>query len=80
MALVAPGFTDHLYLEVAAGVTLFILLGRYLEARAKRRPGAALRALASGRQGRRGPRRAGERRVPRGELRPATGSSCGPAS
>ncbi|MEU0024841.1 heavy metal translocating P-type ATPase [Streptomyces sp. NPDC006335] len=33
------------YLEVAAGVTAFILLGRYLEARAKRRAGAALRAL-----------------------------------
>jgi len=36
---------DELYLEVAAGVTLFILTGRYLEARAKRRAGAALRAL-----------------------------------
>ncbi|WP_406157601.1 heavy metal translocating P-type ATPase [Streptomyces sp. NBC_00882] len=34
-----------IYLEVAAGVTVFILLGRYLEARAKRRAGAALRAL-----------------------------------
>jgi cation transport ATPase len=31
---------------VAAGVTLFILLGRYLEARAKRTAGSALRALA----------------------------------
>ncbi|WP_156726533.1 heavy metal translocating P-type ATPase [Streptomyces apocyni] len=34
-----------LYLEVAAGVTTFILLGRYLEARSKRKAGAALRAL-----------------------------------
>ncbi len=34
-----------IYLEVAAGVTTFILLGRYLEARSKRRAGAALRAL-----------------------------------
>ena len=34
-----------LYLEVAAGVTTLILLGRYFEARAKRRSGAALRAL-----------------------------------
>ncbi|MFC5956537.1 heavy metal translocating P-type ATPase [Streptomyces pratens] len=34
-----------IYLEVAAGVTVFILLGRYLEARSKRRAGAALRAL-----------------------------------
>ncbi|MEU0943909.1 heavy metal translocating P-type ATPase [Streptomyces canus] len=34
-----------IYLEVAAGVTAFLLLGRYLEARAKRHAGAALRAL-----------------------------------
>ncbi|MGW2044364.1 heavy metal translocating P-type ATPase [Streptomyces sp. NPDC001858] len=34
-----------IYLEVAAGVTAFILLGRYLEARSKRHAGAALRAL-----------------------------------
>jgi len=36
---------SHLYLEVAAVVTVFILAGRYFEARAKRRAGAALRAL-----------------------------------
>jgi len=35
----------HIYLEVAAAVTTFIVLGRYLEARAKRSSGAALRAL-----------------------------------
>jgi Cu+-exporting ATPase len=34
-----------LYLETAAGVTAFLLLGRYLEARAKRSAGAALHAL-----------------------------------
>ncbi|MBD0747408.1 heavy metal translocating P-type ATPase [Streptomyces sp. CBMA152] len=34
-----------IYLEVAAGVISFILLGRYLEARSKRKAGAALRAL-----------------------------------
>ncbi|ARF78410.1 heavy metal translocating P-type ATPase [Kitasatospora aureofaciens] len=34
-----------LYLETAAGVTVLILLGRHLEARSKRRAGAALRAL-----------------------------------
>ncbi|MFF3610394.1 heavy metal translocating P-type ATPase [Streptomyces sp. NPDC002580] len=34
-----------LYLEVAAGVVAFILLGRFLEARSKRRAGTALRAL-----------------------------------
>ncbi|MFF6977689.1 heavy metal translocating P-type ATPase [Streptomyces sp. NPDC008343] len=36
---------SQIYLEVAAGVVTFILLGRYLEARSKRRAGAALRAL-----------------------------------
>ncbi|MCQ4080653.1 heavy metal translocating P-type ATPase [Streptomyces sp. RB6PN25] len=53
-----PGMKDHftfavsrgggsgsIYLEAAAGVTAFILAGRYFEARAKRRAGAALRAL-----------------------------------
>ena len=35
----------QIYLEVASGVTTLILLGRYFEARAKRRSGAALRAL-----------------------------------
>ncbi len=39
--------TGAIYLDVAAGVTMLILLGRYLEARAKRRAGAALRALLS---------------------------------
>ncbi len=35
----------NIYLEAAAGVTAFLLAGRYAEARAKRRSGAALRAL-----------------------------------
>lgn len=35
----------NIYLEAAAGVTTFILAGRYAEARSKRRAGAALRAL-----------------------------------
>ena len=35
----------HLYLEVAAAVTTFLLAGRYFESRAKRQSGAALRAL-----------------------------------
>jgi Cu+-exporting ATPase len=52
------GMTDHftftvergggagdIYLEVAAGVTVFILAGRFFEARSKRRAGAALRTL-----------------------------------
>jgi P-type Cu+ transporter len=37
--------TDQIYLEVASVVTTFILAGRYFEARAKRRAGAALEAL-----------------------------------
>uniref|UniRef100_A0AAU2JML5 Cation-transporting P-type ATPase B n=1 Tax=Streptomyces sp. NBC_00049 TaxID=2903617 RepID=A0AAU2JML5_9ACTN len=37
--------SSALYLEVAAGVVSFILLGRYLEARSKRKAGAALKAL-----------------------------------
>ncbi len=40
------GSTPEIYLEVAAAVTVFILLGRYLEARAKARSGEALRMLA----------------------------------
>ncbi|MEJ7751287.1 MAG: heavy metal translocating P-type ATPase, partial [Thermoleophilaceae bacterium] len=39
------GGTGEIYLEVAAVVTAFILAGRYFEARAKRRAGAALGAL-----------------------------------
>ena len=42
------GRTDgagNIYLEAAAGVTAFILAGRYFEARSKRTAGAALRAL-----------------------------------
>ncbi|HYX45059.1 MAG TPA: heavy metal translocating P-type ATPase [Acidimicrobiales bacterium] len=40
------GAGEHeIYLEVAAAVTVFILAGRFFEARAKRRSGAALRAL-----------------------------------
>ncbi|MEV7939144.1 heavy metal translocating P-type ATPase [Kitasatospora sp. NPDC088264] len=36
---------SNIYLEAAAGVTAFILAGRYFEARSKRTAGAALRAL-----------------------------------
>ena len=35
----------HVYFEVAVSVTVFLLAGRYFEARAKRRAGDALRAL-----------------------------------
>jgi Cu+-exporting ATPase len=37
--------SEHIYLEVASAVTVFILAGRYFEARAKRQSGAALRSL-----------------------------------
>ncbi|OPF74065.1 copper-translocating P-type ATPase [Streptomyces antioxidans] len=37
--------SSSIYLEAAAGVTALILLGRHLEAKSKRRAGAALRAL-----------------------------------
>ncbi len=37
--------TEHIYLEVAGAVITLILAGRYFEARAKRRAGAALEAL-----------------------------------
>jgi len=37
--------SNEIYLEIAAALTMFILLGRYFEAHAKRRSGAALKAL-----------------------------------
>ncbi|WP_374314513.1 heavy metal translocating P-type ATPase [Microbacterium sp.] len=43
---VQPGDgAGDIYLEVATGVTMFVLAGRYFEVRSKRRAGAALRAL-----------------------------------
>ncbi len=45
LTLSRGGGADEIYLEVASGVTVLILAGRYFEARAKRRSGAALRAL-----------------------------------
>jgi P-type Cu+ transporter len=63
--------SDEIYLEVAAVVTTFILAGRYFEARAKRRAGAALEALLG--LGAKEVARLGEdgeeRRVPVEELR-----------
>ncbi|MDT0445273.1 heavy metal translocating P-type ATPase [Streptomyces johnsoniae] len=61
----------NIYLEAAAGVTAFLLAGRYFEARAKRRAGAALRALLElGAKEVTVLRGGAERRVPVGELRP----------
>src|SRR3954468_10354032 len=61
---------DAIYLEAAAGVTTFLLAGRYLEARAKRRAGDALRALLSlGAKSVTVLRGGSEREIPAGELR-----------
>jgi Cu+-exporting ATPase len=57
------------YLEVAAAVTVFLLLGRHLEARARRRSGAAVRALLHlGAKDVAVLRGGEERRIPIGEL------------
>ncbi|HEU5485942.1 MAG TPA: copper-translocating P-type ATPase, partial [Microlunatus sp.] len=45
LTLSRGGGLDAIYLEAAAGVTTFILAGRYIELRSKRRAGAALHAL-----------------------------------
>ncbi|MFD0317558.1 heavy metal translocating P-type ATPase [Streptomyces flavalbus] len=60
----------NIYLEAAAGVTAFILAGRYFEARSKRRAGAALRALMElGAKDVTVLRDGGETRVPTAELK-----------
>ena len=43
--LVRHSDAANIYLEAAVGITTFLLLGRYLEVRAKRRAGTALHAL-----------------------------------
>ena len=45
MDMTSSDGTANIYLEAAAGVTTFILAGRYFEMRAKRRAGSALRSL-----------------------------------
>ncbi|WP_159945612.1 MULTISPECIES: cation-translocating P-type ATPase [unclassified Nocardiopsis] len=63
--------SGNIYLEVAAGVTTFILLGKYFEARSKRRAGDALRALLElGAKDVIVLRDGAERRIPVGELVP----------
>jgi Cu+-exporting ATPase len=60
----------HVYFEVAAAVTVFLLAGRYAEAKAKRSAGAALRALLSlGAKDAAVMRDGAEVRIPVGELR-----------
>ena len=73
-----PGMTEHpgmegmaggLYFEVAAVVTTFLLLGRYLEANAKQKAGDALRALLNlGAKDATVLRGGGETRIPADEL------------
>jgi hypothetical protein len=46
VAVLFGGVDEHTYFEVAGIVTTLILLGRWLEARARRRSGASIRALA----------------------------------
>ncbi len=41
----APGATPHLYFEASAVVIALVLLGKYLESRAKRQTASAIRAL-----------------------------------
>jgi P-type Cu+ transporter len=45
VVVLVAGISEDTYFEVAAVITSLILLGRYFEARAKRRSGAAIRAL-----------------------------------
>ena len=45
--IVITGSAGHVYFEVAAAVTVFLLAGRFSEAKAKRSAGSALRALLS---------------------------------
>lgn len=69
--VVRPGDgAGQVYLEVAAGVTMFVLAGRYVEVRSKRRAGAALRALLElGAQDVAVLRDGAERRIPIADLR-----------
>ncbi len=45
VVVLVGGIDEHVYFESAAVITALILLGRFLEARAKRRSGAAIREL-----------------------------------
>ncbi|GAA3876324.1 heavy metal translocating P-type ATPase [Streptomyces lacrimifluminis] len=66
----AEAGSAHLYLEAAVSVPLFVLAGRYLEARAKHGTGSALRALAElGAKDVELTEDGGNRRIPISELR-----------
>ncbi|WP_243847472.1 heavy metal translocating P-type ATPase [Microbacterium ulmi] len=68
---IAPGDgAGDVYFEVAAGVTMFVLAGRYFEVRSKRRAGNALRALLElGAKDVAVLRNGGEVRIPASQLR-----------
>ena len=67
--VVLGGATGHVYFEVAAAVTVFLLAGRYAEAKAKHSAGTALRALLSlGAKDATVLRDGAEVRIPAGEL------------
>ncbi|MCH9721519.1 MAG: cadmium-translocating P-type ATPase [Actinomycetia bacterium] len=68
-AVLLTGTGSHVYFEVAAAVTVFLLFGRYAEAKAKRSAGSALRALLSmGAKDATVLRDGAEVRIPAGEL------------
>jgi Cu+-exporting ATPase len=70
-SVLSPGddLVPHIYLETASAVTVFVLLGRFLEARAKRTSGEALRALLDMGAKDVAVRRGGaEQRIPIGDL------------
>jgi P-type Cu+ transporter len=69
MAVLAGGLDEDTYFEVGAVITTLILLGRFLEARARRRSGAAIRSLLElGAKDAAVLRDGGEVRVPAGDL------------
>jgi Cu+-exporting ATPase len=69
--VLGAGLDEHSYFEVGAVITTLILLGRYFEARARRRSGEAIRALLElGAKEARVVRDGVEVLVPVGELRP----------
>ena len=69
-AVLVGGVAAHTYFEVAAVITTLVLLGRYLELRARRRAGEAIRALLElGAKGARVLRDGEEVLVPIDELR-----------
>jgi Cu+-exporting ATPase len=79
--MTADGTGPHLYFEASAIVITLVLLGKWLERRAKRQATAAIRALMQLHRDRARLRRSsGEVEVPVEESVSATSSSSGPAN